>query len=151
MPTEKKTRTPKDMALSLIVLLIPVFLIVGAYRFLYGGDTIVTVDPTETIASAQRAGIGQLPPATAPEGWLIVSAQFHDGVLRIGYLDPEQRGVQLVQSRTDLATTELAKPGETRLVGRSGDVTVVLLGKGADLGPLAKLLPTPVSEGGSAK
>ncbi|HCT80952.1 MAG TPA: hypothetical protein DGT23_31185 [Micromonosporaceae bacterium] len=139
------------MALSLIVLLIPVFLIVGAYRFLYGGDTIVTVDPTETIASAQRAGMDHLPPAGAPEGWLIVTAQFRDGVLRIGYLDQEKRGVQLVQSRTDLATTERAKPGETRLVGRSGDVTVVLLGKGADLGPLAKLLPIPVSESGSAK
>jgi hypothetical protein len=139
-----KTRSPKDMAISLIVLLIPVFLVVLAYRELYGGDTVVTVDPTETIASAQRAGLTELPPATAPPGWLIVSAQFDDGVLRIGYLDGEHKGAQLVQARKDLTSTELARPGETRMTGRSGEVTVVLLGRDADLRPLADLLPVKV-------
>lgn len=150
MTSEKKTRTPRDLVLSLIVLLIPVFLIVLGYRYLYGGDTIVTVDPAEAIASAQRAGISQLPPNTAPEGWLIVHAQFRDGALRIGYLTKDQEGVQLVQSRADLATTELPKPGETRLVGRSGDITVVVLAaEGADARPLASLLPIAVNAGAS--
>jgi hypothetical protein len=149
--SEKKTRTPRDLALSLIVLLIPVFLIVLGYRYLYGGDTIVTVDPTEAIASAQRAGMSQLPPNTAPEGWLIVHARFRDGALRIGYLTKDQKGVQLVWSRADLASTVLPKPGETRLVGRSGDTSVVVLAaEGADATPLAKLLPIPVNaEAGS--
>ncbi len=146
MTTEKKTRTPRDMALSLIVLMVPVFLLVLTYRFLYQGDTIVTVDPSEAIASAQRAGMSQLPPNTAPEGWLIVNAHFRDGVLRIGYLTKDRGGVQLAQSKTDLAATAAAKPGETRLLGRSGDVTVVVIAeKGADAGPLARMLPIPVN------
>ncbi len=150
MTSEKKTRTPRDLALSLVVLLVPVFLIVLAYRYLYGGDTVVTVNPTEAIASAQRAGLTQLPPSTAPQGWLVVRAQFEDGVLRIGYLTEEQKGVQLVQSRADLAQTQLPKQGETRLVGRSGDITVVVLvAGGVDAGPLARTLPIPVSASAS--
>lgn len=132
------------MAISLIVLLVPVLLAVLAYRFLYQGDTPVTVDPTETIASAQRAGLTQLPPATAPEGWKIVQARFEDGTLRIGYLTKDDKGVQLVQSRKDLASSEQPRAGETRLIGRSGEVTVVLIGKDADLTPLAALLPIKV-------
>ena len=146
--SETKTRTPRDLALSLIVLLIPVFLLVLAYRYLHGGDTVVTVNPAEAIASAQRGGLTQLPPDQAPEGWLVVRAQFADGVLRIGYLTPEHKGVQLVQSRADLARSELPKPGETRLVGRSGDITVVVLAaSGVDPQPLARSLPIVVSAG----
>ncbi|GIH11757.1 hypothetical protein Rhe02_98240 [Rhizocola hellebori] len=148
--SEKKTRTPRDLALSLIVLLVPVFLIVLGYRYLYGGDTIVTVDPAEAIASAQRAGMSQLPPNTAPEGWLVVHAQFRDGALRIGYLTKDHEGVQLVQSRADLSSTVQAKPGETRLLGRSGDITVVVVAaQGADASPLARLLPIPVQASAS--
>jgi Protein of unknown function (DUF4245) len=130
------------MALSLIVLLIPVVLVIVAYRTLYQGDTVVTVDPTEAIASAGRNGLTQLPPATAPEGWLIVSATFRDGVLRIGYLDRDQKGVQLVQAR---GTLEQPRAGEKALVGSRDGVSVMLLTKDADLTPLAKLLPIPVS------
>jgi len=130
------------MALSLIVLLIPVVLVIVAYRTLYQGDTVVTVDPTEAIASAGRNGLTQLPPATAPEGWLIVSATFRDGVLRIGYLDRDQKGVQLVQARGAL---EQPRAGEKALVGSRDGVSVMLLTKDADLAPLAKLLPIPVS------
>ncbi len=132
------------MAISLIVLLIPVILAALAIKYLYGGTDPVTVDPTETIGSAQRAGLTQLPPPTAPEGWKVVRANFKDGTLRIGYLTQDEKGVQLIQSRSDIATTEQARDGETRLIGRSGDMTVVLLGRNADLGPLAETLPIKV-------
>jgi hypothetical protein len=92
----------------------------------------------------------ELPPNTAPDGWLIVTAKFRDGVLRIGYLTKDHGGVQLVQSRADLTSTELPKSGETRLVGRSGDITVVVLASaGTDATPLAELLPIAVSASGS--
>lgn len=128
------------MALSLIVLLIPVFAVVWMYRTLYGGDTVVTVDPSEALGSASRAGFTQLPPATAPDGWLIVSAQFRDGYLRIGYLNEKQQGIQLVQGRG-----ELPRPADLALIGRSGDMTVMLVTRDADVAPLAALLPIQVS------
>lgn len=131
------------MVISLAVLLVPVFVIIWMYRTLYGGDSVVTVDPTEAIASAERAGFTQLPPATAPEGWLIVTAQFRDDVLRIGYLDPERRGVQLIQSRSSAPG---AAPDETVLTGSSGGMTMTLVTREADLTPLAGLLPIPVHE-----
>lgn len=130
------------MALSLIVLLIPVVLVIVAYRSLYQGDSVVSVDPTETIASAGRAGITDLPPATAPEGWSIISATFRDGVLRIGYVDQRQRGVQLAQARS---TLQGPRPGERSMTGSRNGVNVVLITQEADLQPLAKLLPIPVS------
>lgn len=130
------------MALSLIVLLIPVVLLIVAYRTLYQGDSVVTVDPTETIASAGRAGITDLPPATAPQGWSIISATFRDGVLRIGYVDQRQKGVQLVQAR---GTLQQPRPGERSMTGSRGGVNVMLLTQEADLSPLARLLPIPVS------
>jgi Protein of unknown function (DUF4245) len=136
------------MALSLLVLLIPIFLLVVAYRVLFNGDAPANVDPTPALQSAQRAGITQLPPATPPEGWSIVQAQFRDGVLRIGYVTQAREEVQLVESKADLAATELPRQGETRFIGRSGDTTIVLLAKGADVTPLARTLPIPIAQSG---
>jgi hypothetical protein len=135
-------RRPRDMALSLIVLLIPVVLVIVMYRTLYQGDSVVTVDPTETIGSAQRAGITDLPPATAPQGWSIISATFRDGVLRIGYVDQHQKGAQLAQARGTLAEP---RAGEKSMSGSRNGVNVMLITQEADLEPLAKLLPIPVS------
>lgn len=133
------------MALSLLVLLVPLLLIVWLYRALYGGDSVVTVDPSETIASASRAGLTELPPATAPEGWYIVNAQFRDGTLRIGYLDAERRGVQLVQGRGELPRP--VNDTDQAFRGSEGDMTVMLVTRDADVRPLAALLPIPVDGG----
>ena len=135
-------RRPRDMALSLIVLLIPVVLVIVGYRTLYQGDKVVTVDPTETIASAGRAGITGLPPATAPQEWSIISATFRDGILRIGYLDQREKGVQLTQARSTLPPP---RPGEKSMSGSRDGVNVQLVTQEADLAPLARLLPIPVS------
>jgi hypothetical protein len=139
------------MAISLIVLLIPVALGVLLYRTLYQGDEVVTVDPSEAIASAGRDGLTQLPPSTAPEGWSIISAQFRDGVLRIGYLDPERRGVQLIQSRViqSQGAPEQPRPGEKFLSGSRDGMNVMLVTRDADLAPLARTLPIPLSPAGA--
>lgn len=130
------------MVLSLLVLLIPVTLMIVGYRTLYQGDSVVTVDPTETIASAGRAGITDLPPATAPPGWSIISATFRDGVLRIGYLDQRQKGVQLTQGKGALPEP---RPGEKSMTGSRNGVNVILITKDGDLESLARQLPIPVS------
>jgi hypothetical protein len=94
----RSARRPRDMVFSMIVLMIPVLLIVLAYRNLYGGDTVVTVDPTGAIAAAQRAGLTPTPPTTGPTDWQTVAAQFQDGTLRLGLHGPDGEGLQLIQS-----------------------------------------------------
>lgn len=145
---EKPTRSPRDMALSLIVLMVPVLVLVVAYRVLFNGDAPANVDPTPALESAKRAGITQLPPAEPPAGWIILRAQFKGEVLRIGYLTGAGEEVQLVQGKSDLAATELPREGETRYVGRSGDLTIVVLTKGADVTPLTSTLPIAVARSG---
>jgi hypothetical protein len=85
------------MVWSLGVLLVPILLVILIGRLFYGDTTTATVDPSVALQGAARAGMQPIPAATAPDGWKIVSAQFQDGVLRIGYLNPADKGVQLVQ------------------------------------------------------
>jgi hypothetical protein len=159
-PPPSGGRTPKDMALSLGVLLIPLLLLVLGYRLFYGWDAAVTVDPAPAIESAQRASLAPLPGA-APEGWQTVTAKYTDGVLRIGYLDPDGAGAQLVQSRSDAQTLlkkelgdkakaegettigavtwqrHVTPEGRTALLRTAGNTTTLLVGEGADLTALA--------------
>lgn len=148
LPKEKPARSPRDLALSLLVLLVPVLLLVVGYRVFFNGDRPAQVSPQPALDSAQRAGITLLPPSQPPAGWSIISAQFRDGVLRIGYVTPRQDTVQLVEAKSDIASTELPQPGETRFLGRDGDTTIVVLSKGADVTPLTRTLPIPVAQGG---
>lgn len=110
------------MALSLAVLLVPILLIIAIGRFFYGDTTTATVDPELALQGATRASMQPIPAAEAPDGWKIVSAQFKDGVLRIGYLNRSDEGVQLVQGTAlDLVSAELgddARPtGELQAAG----------------------------------
>jgi len=98
----KPGRTPRDMALSLVVLLVPVVLLVVAYRYVQGGDRPVVVDPAPAIAQAQARGVPVTAPIGLGEGWLSTAATYRDesggGTLRIGYVTPDGGGVQLIQS-----------------------------------------------------
>jgi hypothetical protein len=146
----KRIRRPQDMALSLGVLLVPILLVILVGRFLYGDSTTATVDPELALKGAARASMQPIPAGTAPADWKIVSARFKDGVLRIGYVDPSQQGVQLVQSPSaTVVATELGKDarqvgevpaagktwtqwagrdGLTALARSDGPTTIVLLG-----------------------
>jgi hypothetical protein len=157
----RRIRRPRDMMLSLAVLLVPILVIIAIGRFLYGGSTTATADPETALRAASQASMQPLPVRTAPIDWKIVSAQYKDGVLRIGYLPPSGKGVQLVQG-TDagLISRELgddARPdGEVEAGGqiwshwdarnsisaltrKQGLTTIVLLGSAssADLALLA--------------
>ncbi|MEU4478603.1 DUF4245 family protein [Micromonospora sp. NPDC023966] len=99
----RSERSPKDMALSLLVLLVPIALLLAFYRGFLGGDAPVTVDPAPAFEQARSANAF---PVAEPQGlgsdWRTVSARYQaesgGGTLRIGYLTPEGRGAQLVES-----------------------------------------------------
>ena len=97
----KSTRSPKDMAMSLLVLLIPIALMIGFSRFI-GGEEPTVVDPTEAVTQARTAGLAVREPADLSTEWrtLTARARTEEGstTLRIGYQSPDGEGVQVVQS-----------------------------------------------------
>jgi len=110
------------MALSMLVLLVPVFLLVGFYRFL-GHEEPAVVDTTEVYGSVQRAGqFTPLRPDGLPSGWRIVSATFTGGILRIGITAPDDGALQVVQSAGPAATLLADVVGKT---DQPGDVLTV--------------------------
>ncbi|MFG2037401.1 DUF4245 domain-containing protein [Dactylosporangium sp. NPDC048998] len=151
---ETKTRRPRDMALSMLVLIVPVFLIVGFYRFL-GHDAPPMVDTTEVYGSVQRAGQFELlKPEGLPSGWRISSATYTDGILRLGVTAPDDGALQLVESakptaelvpaiigkdaRDDGAVTiagqqwqrlSQGRPGERAIMQTGGSRTVIIVGQ----------------------
>ncbi|WP_328423542.1 DUF4245 family protein [Micromonospora sp. NBC_00389] len=127
----RSERSPKDMAISLLVLLVPIALLLAFYRGFLGGDQAATVDPAPAIDQAQSANAF---PVSRPQGlgsdWRTVSARYQTveggANLRIGYLTPEGRGVQLLQSSVPAERllpaelTDQAQPqGPTELAGRT--------------------------------
>ncbi|MFB9235224.1 DUF4245 domain-containing protein [Plantactinospora siamensis] len=152
----RSERSPRDMALSLLVLLIPIALFISFYRIILGGDEPVRVDPAGSVAAAEAAKLFPvLDPSEAPSGWTPVTSSFQrgdgGGTLRVGYV-VGGKGVQLVQSSVPaqrLLPAELsgaarpagavnidgrpwqsytAKPGERALVLLSSNRTVIVVG-----------------------
>ncbi|MFC0508038.1 DUF4245 domain-containing protein [Micromonospora costi] len=127
----RSDRSPKDMAISLLVLLVPIALLLAFYRGFLGGDQANAVDPAPAIEQAQAANAFPVSqPAGLGDDWRTVSARYQtvDGGanLRLGYLTPEGRGAQLVQSNLPAERllpselTDQAQPqGQTDLAGRN--------------------------------
>jgi len=157
---QRSERTPKDMAVSLLVLLVPIALLLLFYRFVLDGDEPVKVDPAPTVATARAANLFQISePTGLDEGWTPVSAAWQqvDGgrALRIGYVSPGGGGVQVVQTNApvdsflpieltadaqpqgnvDVGGTAwqiyTARPGERALVLLEPERTVFVLGSAA--------------------
>ncbi|WP_165945258.1 DUF4245 domain-containing protein [Micromonospora sp. KC723] len=146
----RSERSPKDMALSLLVLLVPIALLLAFYRGFLGGEQPVVVDPGPAYESARSANAFPVSePTGLGSGWRTVSATYRavdGGVnLRVGYLTPEGRGVQLVQSNVPpekLLPQELTAQGQPqgptdlggrswqRYTGRGNDQALVLLEPG---------------------
>jgi hypothetical protein len=155
--SERAGRRPRDMALSMLVLLVPVFLLVGFYRYL-GHEDPPAVDTTEVYGSVGRAGqFTPLKPTDLPQGWRIASATFTDGVLRIGVTAPSDGAMQLVESAQPAATLVPSivgtggkagepvaingtdwqrhndgRPGERALIQTTGGRTVIIFGRATD-------------------
>ena len=162
----REGRRPRDMVLSLAVLLIPIALLMAFYKLVLDGDKPITVDPAPAIASATREfPVAQ--PAGLGEDWHVSSATFRKeaggSTLRIGYVDPRDKPVLLIQSDVAAATLVPAevgtegertgayrtdrrtwlrydgKPGETALIVTEQDRTLVIIGDSADTANLEKL------------
>jgi uncharacterized protein DUF4245 len=151
-------RSPRDMIMSLAVLIVPIALLLIFYRVVLSGDAPVTVDPSSTIQEAQRAAAFTV---AVPQGlngdWHVISATFNrqanGATLRLGYVDPDDDSVQLVESSVPpdaLLPTELGdsakalgnfrtpagvwrvydgRPGETAIVLADQTRTIVVVGR----------------------
>lgn len=150
-------RSPRDMTMSLAVLLIPIALIALFYKFVLSGDAPVTIDPSPTIQEAQAAEVFPIAVPKLGDDWHASSATWQKAAagstLRIGYVDPDDNPVQLIESNIDsqtLARTELSsdaaqtdryttggktwalytgRPGEQGLVLFDQGRTIIIVGK----------------------
>lgn len=140
-------RSPKDMAISLLVLLVPIALFLGFYRVVLGGDQPAVVDPAPAVAEARAANVFPVgEPTGLPSSWRPISAAFQrtdaGATVRIGYVSPDDHGAQLVESNVPaerLLPAELTSAGRAegtvqvggrtwqRYSGRPGERALVLL------------------------
>jgi Protein of unknown function (DUF4245) len=160
------------MVLSMAVLLVPIALLLIFYRVVLNGDAPTTVDPGATIEEARSVNAF---PVAVPAGlgadWHVASATFQrpagGATLRIGYVDPDKNGLQLIESSVPPATllpAELtagakpvdtfradtrvwrrytARPGEQALVFSEPNRTLIVIGdaRSRHLETLAAALP----------
>jgi hypothetical protein len=95
-------RSAKGMVFALILLLVPVFLLLGLNR-LYGETDPIAVDAAPAYEAARAANrFPVFEPAGLGDRWVVQSATYRDGVLRIGLLTPERDGLQVIQSARPL-------------------------------------------------
>jgi hypothetical protein len=147
------------MALSLLVLLVPIVVLLGVYRFL-GGESPTVVDPSSAYADARAAHAFPVSEPSVPAGWRPVSSTFRRGdagsVLRVGFRSPRGGTAQLVESNVNagaLVTAELgagardqggtgldgqewhrytASSGDHAFVLGQQDRTVIVMGRATD-------------------
>lgn len=101
-PKPPSSRRPRDLVISLLVLLVPTLVLVGGYQVLAGRHDPVPVDSTAQIAAAHHAGLEVHVPEQLGEQWVPVTAAFQQEelgpTLRLGYLTPDGHPVQLAQT-----------------------------------------------------
>ncbi len=151
----REGRRPRDMAYSLLVLLVPIALLLTFYRVVLSGDAPITIDPTSAIEQAAKEF-----PVARPTGlgddWHVSSAHTTRGnggvTLRLGYVDPDgdpilfsqgtvppatmvpaevgKEGERTGAFRTDARTWMVytGRPGETALVFTEASRTLVIVG-----------------------
>lgn len=105
------------------VLLVPVFLLLGAYKIFFSGDAPIAVDTSDTWATARHsAPYPVLQPDGLPGGWTAISASYSGATLRIGYITPNGSGVQLVESDR---TGDVLIPAELGTDAQAGNLVVI--------------------------
>ena len=154
-------RRPRDMVISIGVLLVVVFTLFGLYRCL-GGDEVTTVDPGPAYEEARDAKeFPVLVPTGLSDDWKSVSADYQPqsggATLRVGWRSPDEGQLQLIESDivpATLLTRELgpdaaptgavvdeggrqwqvynARNGETAYVFQEAERTVIVTGKATE-------------------
>ncbi|BCJ42898.1 hypothetical protein GCM10010168_03620 [Actinoplanes ianthinogenes] len=125
--TKREGRSPRDMALSLLVLMVPIALLLVFYRVVLSGDEPLTVDPGSSIELASKE-FTVLTPTGLGDDWRVTAAAFKrengGATLRLGYVDPDDAPVQVVESTVASATlvpAEVGKDGKRTGVFRTDD------------------------------
>ncbi|WP_415648522.1 DUF4245 domain-containing protein [Stackebrandtia soli] len=105
-------RPPRDMLLSLAVLLVPIALIFGLWQFIGSDRQVSVVNASPTYQEAADAGLDVTEPQGLSEEWKTVSSMVNredgEATLRVGYYTPSGAGMQFVVSEIDeVELTEL--------------------------------------------
>jgi hypothetical protein len=158
---QRSQRRPRDMVISMLVLLVPILLAFGVYQVFFDGNDPIAVDPAVAIDDARHANaFPVLVPTGLPDDWTTVTARWQqiDGgkALRLGLVSPDGKGVQVMQTDAQptkiipaeltadarpQGTTEIAggswqtystRPGERALVKVDPDRTVIVVGEAGD-------------------
>ncbi len=112
---KREGRSPRDMALSLLVLMVPIVLLLAFYRVVLGGDEPLTVDPASSLQLASKE-FTVLAPTGLNSDWRVTAATFKretgGATLRIGYVGPGDDPVQLVESTVPADTLVPAEVGK---------------------------------------
>jgi hypothetical protein len=156
----ERSRRPRDMVISIGVLLAIVAVLCGVYSFLGGGDS-AAVDPGPAFAEARSsAAFPVLEPQGLSDDWKPVRALYQPqqsgAELRVGYETPKDGTVQLIEGslppeemlrrelggeRTAKGTVDVsgkawesfpARDGERALVLREAGRTVIIVGKASE-------------------
>jgi len=111
------------MALSMVVLLVPVLIFVLLYRF-FGHETPPTVD-TDSIYDAARAAhpYDVLTPSGLPGDWHIAAASYANAELRLTVDTPSGGGALFVETTADPATLVPAEVGTSAHVDKVVDIS----------------------------
>ncbi|WP_412540502.1 DUF4245 domain-containing protein [Longispora sp. K20-0274] len=122
----RKTRGAKDLAYSMLALLVPIVLLLVLYRFL-GGESPTTVDPSAALTDARaRASYQVWAPSGLPSGWRTSTAKAaqQDGhlVLRIGYAGPGGEFLQLTESSAPTDTVVASAVGSGASLLGTGEI-----------------------------
>jgi len=155
------SRRPRDMVISVGLLLVVVFSLFGLYRCL-GGDEPSKIDPGPLYQEARDAkAFPVLEARGLPSGWIAVSGTYQPqtggSVLRIGWRAPSEEGAQLIEGSVPpdiLLTRELgdnatatgdvvdiggrqwqvyeARNGERAYVLQEPERTVIVIGRAKD-------------------
>lgn len=121
----RPARGTRDMVISLLVLMLPVLVLFGLFRWVTGGDDPAPVDQEPAVTAARSAGLAAAAPVGLDDGWVPVTAVFQPGdgelTLRLGYLTPAGESVQLVQSTRPVEPLLAAELGpQARPGGEAG-------------------------------
>ncbi|WP_084557965.1 DUF4245 domain-containing protein [Couchioplanes caeruleus] len=146
---KRAERRPRDMVMSLAVLLVPIALLLIFYRLVLDGDKPISVDAEPTLQQARAAKVFPVSEPRLGADWHVQTATFKQeqggATLRLGYADPDGEPLQLVESSVATATlipAELGKEPEAvgtyragartwqRYDARPGENALVLLEKG---------------------
>jgi hypothetical protein len=149
-PAKRGDRRPRDMALSIGILIVPIALALLFYRLVLDGDKPVSVDAGPALQEARSAAAF---PVSEPQGlskdWHVQTAIFRkvDGgaTLRLGYIAPDDQPLQLIESSVPTATLIPAELGSSpkavasvqagsrtwqQYESRPGELALVVLEKG---------------------